>query len=379
MDKFAQIRAYMEQLHQEKGLPGCAVAVYRHGKPVYSTCVGYADRAHTRPTAENDLYFLYSCSKPITVTAAMQQVEQGKMDLDDPVCRYLPEYAEAYYMRDGQPVPVGDTMRLRHLFTMSAGLTYDLNTDAIRAVREQTGNAATARQMAAAFIREPLSFPPGQQFQYSLCHDVLAAVVEVVSGQHFGEYLQEHIFRPLGMTDTGFFPTPEQYSRIADQYAVDTKQQIAPIAKENVALQLSARYESGGAGLVSSLTDYGRFAAAMSCGGQAADGTRLLRPETVDLMRTQQIGSCGMPNSFSCSSGAGYSYGLGVRTLIDRSAGQRSSLGEFGWDGIAGSYILMDPTPQVAIVYTQHVLGWPSRFGAIHIPLRDMTYEALGL
>ncbi len=379
MGDFSQLHAYLEQLHREKGVPGCAVAVYRHGEPVYSACVGYADRAQTRPTAESDLYFLYSCSKPITVTAAMQLVEQGKMDLDDPVCRYLPEYAAAYYLQDGQPVAVGDTMRLRHLFTMSAGLTYSLNTEAIRAVRKQTGNAATTRQMVAAFIREPLSFPPGQQFQYSLCHDVLAAVVEVVSGLRFGDYLQEHIFRPLGMTDTGFFPTPAQYARIADQYTVNNEKQIVPVAKQNAGFQLSAQYESGGAGLVSSLTDYGRFAAAMACGGQAANGARLLRPETVDQMRTQQMNSYVMHNTFSCAAGAGYGYGLGVRTLIDRSAGQRSCLGEFGWDGAAGSYILMDPTPQVAIVYTQHVLNWPSRFGAMHIPVRDLTYEALGL
>ena len=97
------------------------------------------------------------------------------------------------------------------------------------------------------------------------------------------------------------------------------------------------------------------------------------------MMRTQQMGGYVMNNNFSCAAGQGYGYGLGVRTLVDRSAGQRSSLGEFGWDGAAGSYILMDPAPQVAIVYTQHVLNWPARFGCIHAPLRDLTYEALNL
>lgn len=379
MADFSPLQAYMEHLHRDMGVPGCYVAVYRHGEPVYRYHSGYADREHTRPVSEDDLYYLYSCTKPITVTAAMQLVEQGKMGLEDPVCRYLPEYADAYYRKDGQPVPVGDTMTLRHLFTMSAGLTYDRDTEAIAAVKRQYGEAATTRQLVAAFAKQPLVFAPGERFQYSLCHDVLAAVVEVVSGQRFGEYLQAHIFRPLGMTDTGFVLSPDQYARMADQYVIDGEKQVVPVEKRNAGFQLSEQYESGGAGLFSSAADYGRFAAAMACGGVAADGTRILRAETVDMMRTQQMGGYVMNNNFSCSAGQGYGYGLGVRTLVDRSAGQRSSLGEFGWDGAAGSYILMDPAPQVAIVYTQHVLNWPARFGSIHAPLRDLTYEALNL
>lgn len=363
---FTALQAYVDALHTQQGVPGCRVIVYYRGEPVYAHTVG-AVQADT-------LYNLYSCTKPVTATAAMQLMERGLLEPDAPVAAYLPEYAEAYVVEDGRRVTVGDTMTVRHLFTMSAGLSYQINTPAVRALQE-TCPDATTRQMVGAFIKEPLTFRPGTRFQYSLCHDVLAAVVEVASGQRFGEYLQGHIFAPLGMTDVGFTPTEEQLSRMAEQYMIDDNTQVVPVGYKTIGrYRLSTRYESGGAGLFATADSYGRFAAAMSCGGGP-----LLRPETVDLMRTEQLGSYVMDNDFSCAAGAGYGYGLGVRTLVDRRDGQRSSLGEFGWDGAAGAYVLMDPTPQVAIVYTQHVLGWPARFGCMHAPIRDLTYEALGL
>ncbi len=363
---FSALQAYVDALHAKQGVPGCRVIVYHHGKPVYSHTAG--------AVGEDTLYNLYSCTKPVTATAAMQLVEQGSLRLDAPVADYLPEYAEAYVLEDGQRVTVGDLMTVRHLFTMSAGLTYLVNTPAIRALQEACPDATT-RQMVATFVEEPLAFRPGARFNYSLCHDVLAAVVEVASGEGFGAYLQGHIFAPLGMDDIGFFPTEEQLGRLATQYMIDENTQVVPAGYNTIGrYRLSTRYQSGGAGLFATADSYGRFAAAMSCGGGP-----LLRPETVDLLRAEQLGGYVMDNEFSCAAGEGYGYGLGVRTLVDRSAGQRSYLGEFGWDGAAGSYILMDPTPQVAIVYTQHVLGWPARFGCMHAPIRDLTYEALEL
>ena len=367
---FSKLQAYMDDLHR-RNVPGCDVIVYHEGKPVYRYIAG--------DTKENALYNLYSCSKPITATAAMQLVEQGRLGLDDPVSKYIPAYADAFVIEDGEKVVVGDTMTVRHLFTMSAGLTYNMNTPAIRAVREQNPNATT-RQMVEAFVAEPLAFRPGDKFNYSLCHDVLAAVVEAASGESFGDYLQKHIFAPLGMTDIGFSPSKEQTERIADQYRVDgNTKEIIPTDKTVGVFRLSRRYESGGAGLFASAEDYGRFAAAMSLGGVSADGVRILQPETVAMMQTPQLGEYVRNDAFGCAAGPGYGYGLGVRTLVNKNEGQRSSIGEFGWDGAAGSYILMDPAARVAIVYTQHVHNWPALWGCMHAPIRDAVYEALGL
>lgn len=367
---FGKLQAYMDDLHQ-RGVPGCDVIVYHEGEAVYRYIAGNTD--------ENTLYNLYSCSKPITATAAMQLVEQGKLGLDDPVAKYLPAYADAFVVEDGDKVVVGHTMTVRHLFTMSAGLTYNMGTPAICAVREANPNATT-RQMVDAFVAEPLAFRPGEKFQYSLCHDVLAAVVEVASGQTYGEYLQQHIFAPLGITEMGFTPTEEQKQRIADQYVVDNgTKELIQTDKTVGGFRLSGRYESGGAGLFASTADYGRFAAAMSLGGVSADGTRILKAETVAMMQKPQLEEYVRNDAFGCAAGPGYGYGLGVRTLVSRENGQRSHIGEIGWDGAAGSYILMDPDAKVAIVYTQHARNWPARWGCMHAPIRDSVYEALGL
>ena len=400
MADFTALKAYINELHYEKGVPCCDVMVYHKGRLAYRHMAGHADESRTRPEDEHTLYNMYSCTKPITAAAALQLVEQGKLQLDAPVSRYLPEYADAFVMEDGQRVTVGDAMTVRHLFTMSAGLTYNLNTAAIRALREANPQATT-RQMVAAFVQEPLAFRPGGRFNYSLCHDVLAAVVEEVSGLRYGDYLQEHVFTPLGMTDIGFFPTEEQMGRMANQYRGADKQEIARLRaacgdsslpepcgagalvrmNDNTigAFRLTERYESGGAGLFACTEAYGRFVAAMSCGGVSADGTRILRPETVDLMRSEQLSRLVRTDSFGCASGEEYGYGLGVRTLVNTSGGSHSSIGEFGWDGAAGSYVLMDPEKQVGIVYTQHVRNWPALFGRMHLPIRDAAYEGLGL
>lgn len=373
------LREHIDKLHTQDGVPGCGVAVYHHGQPVFSYTTGYADAAQTRPVDEKTLFNLYSCSKPITVAAAMQLVERGLLGLDDPVAKYLPEYAGAYVIEDGQRVTVGDTMTIRHLFTMSAGLTYDLSAPAILALREKDPDAST-RQMVSALIEAPLAFRPGDRFNYSLCHDVLGAVIEVVSGQTFGDYLREHIFTPLGMTDIGFHATAQQLPRFTAQFSSPAGAVPAPTGDDTIgAFRLSKNYESGGAGLFASLETYGRFAAAMACGGVSADGARILRSETVDLIRSPQLDKVVRNDTFGCSGGAGYGYGLGVRTLVRRDGGQRSSIGEFGWDGAAGSYVLMDPAEQVAIVYLQAVFDWGSRFGDMHAAIRDLTYEGLGL
>lgn len=378
MRDFSFLDAYIDQVHQDKQAPACGVIVSRGHEVLHWYGAGMAQKQ--KPITENTLFWLYSCTKPITVVAAMQLVESGKMGLDDLVSRYLPEYADAFLLKNKERYQTKKPMCIRHLFTMSAGLTYDIHTLPIQMLLKKEGPAASTRRVVSAFVQSPLSFEPGTQYQYSLCLDVLAAVVEVVSGQSFGEYLKKHIFIPLGMENTGFWPTADQQLQFADQYTVDTKVHEMKITPCNIGgLRISNSYESGGAGLFSCGGDFARFARAMACGGVGDTGERILRSETIDLMRTPQIGSYVMNNTFSCAAGVGYSYGLGVRVLVDRSAGQRSSLGEFGWDGAAGSYILVDPTTQISIVYMQHTLNWPEWFGLLHAPVRDLSYVALGL
>lgn len=378
MYDFSEIKKYMDFLHNDRGVPGCDVIIYKDGREVYRYMTGEMSKG--KPINRDTLYHLYSCSKPITVTGAMQLVEQGKLSLEDPVCKFLPEYKDAYVEENGEKVFVGESMTIRHLLTMSAGLDYNRETEAILEMRKNRYDTTTTREVVSLFIKDhPLSFRPGERFQYSLCHDVLGAIIEVVSGETLGEYLNKNIFMPLGMKKIGFNPNINEDKDFADKFIIDNNtKEVLPEESGIGAFQISKKFESGGAGLFSTTEDYGKFAAAMSLGGISSNGVRILKSETVDLIRTPQMGSYVMNNQFSCAAGAGYSYGLGMRTMVDNSQGQKSSIGEFGWDGAAGAYILMDPEKKVAIVYTQHILNWPARFGRMHNPIRDAAYTALG-
>ena len=280
-------------------------------------------------------------------------------------------------MKDGQQVAPQNTMTIRHLFTMSAGFDYSRDTKPIREVLSSNPNAGTV-DIINALVRSPLQFEPGTKFLYSMCHDVLAAVVEVASGMRFSQYLQKTIFDPLGMKETKFLPTAADYDRIPAMYIVTEDGLCKPWDKE-CDFRLSPNYESGGAGLYSTVDDYSLFADAMASGGIGITGKQILKPETIDLMRTEQLTNYAMDPQFGCAAGPGYGYGLGVRTLIDKSEGQRSSIGEFGWDGAAGAYVMIDPKYDLSIFFAMHVRGWPRLIGYGHIPIRDLTYEVLGL
>ncbi|MBQ8683146.1 MAG: beta-lactamase family protein [Clostridia bacterium] len=378
MADFSALKAYMDRLPIERDLPAGDIIVYHKGEQVFRYLVGYADGAKTVPLAEDNLYMLYSCSKPITVAAALQMMERGLLGLDDPVMKYLPEYADAYVIEDGEKVVVGHTMTVRHLMTMSAGFDYNVNKPAVVALREQKPDATT-REMVAAFVQEPLQFRPGARWEYSLCLDVLVAVAEVACGQRFGEYLQENIFAPLGAKDITYWPDEEQRSRIAAQYVCTQDKTLKEIGKDTGGFLLSGQYESGGAGLYATNEALGRFVAAMSCGGVAADGTRILQEKSVELMHTEQLKGFLDNPGYGSGAGPNYGYGLGVRTLLNRNNGEPSHVGEFGWDGAAGAYVLMDPDAQVGIAYCQHTKAWPFMYWGIHNEMRDLVYAALGV
>ncbi len=366
---FQKLEEYIStHLCCENALHGCEIQISQNHKLLYQKQFGDADANH---------YLLYSCTKPMTVAGAMRLVERGMLELDAPVYRYLPFFKEVFLEKDGKQIDTQKPITVRHLLTMSAGFDYDFEKKPIKALFDGTKGHISTVEFAKAAVQSPLLFEPGERFQYSICHDLLGAVIEAVSGMRFAEYQKQEITDPLEMYNTGFLVHQTANWRIAPlyQYNNDTRQldKLDYIFRHG----LYDRYESGGAGMVSTLADYATFADAMSCGGTAKNGYQLLRPETIDLIRTEQLGTFTLNNQFSCAAGEGYSYGLGVRTLVSRAGGQKSPIGEFGWDGAAGSYILMDPQNKLSIVFTTHALNWPSKFGTMHAPIRDLTYDAL--
>lgn len=371
MMSFSELTAYLESLSGRFGIPGCGCAVAVDGKVVYRHFAGFWDEEERIPMTGDETHWIYSATKLFTCTAALQLIEQGKLGLNDPVRRFLPEFGRLTVKHpDGTIHPALETLTIRHLMTMTGGLDYDLERPALRKAMESSREST--RELVAALAEDPLNFEPGSHFLYSLCHDVLGAVIEVVSGHTLADYLDDHIIRPLGMTDTTFHPTEDQLSRLAKQYIhLDARGSHRPMGQEN-RFRLSERYDSGGAGLLSTVDDYIRLLSALSM-----DGGGLLKPETVALMRKPALGATQRSEFCSLRTAvAPYSYGLGVRTLVDND-GIAAPVGEFGWDGAAGAYALVDCTNHVALFYAQQVCQSYITYQNLHPGLRDALYRSL--
>ncbi len=222
--------------------------------------------------------------------------------------------------------------------------------------------------------RSPLAFEPGTGYRYSLCHDVLGALIEVWSGESFGTYMKKNILDVVGMPDT-FFGLPKdkvRLSRMAALYTFDENKKPQRRALECPFI-LSEEYESGGAGLCSSTEDYALFLDAIACGGVCKNGNRLLKPETVAMMRTPCLND-EQYRTFSVVR-KGYNYGLGVRVHVDNTiSGSLSPLGEFGWDGAAGAFSMVDPHNKISLTYFQQIHAWDV---ALQNGLRNALYQDL--
>lgn len=375
---FAPLRKYLSGLI-DKGVPGLETAVCLDHEVLFHECMGYSDYARTVKAAPSDRYWMYSCTKPVLAASGMKCIEDGLFDLDDPVGKYLPAFNGAFVLRDGKKCLPEKPMLIRHLFTMTAGLDYNKQRGGIPRVLNETHRTATTVQVAEAMAEEALSFEPGAMFQYSLCHDVLGAVIEKVSGMSLRDYMKENIFEPLGMENTDFWTSDEMPEHLAAQYIFNPQSaKLEEFTLKNDFV-ISENYFSGGAGLLSNCMDYLKFTDAMSCGGENGKGVRILKPETIDLMRSEQIPEYRAEGSFTCTCGPDYGYGLGVRTRIAFNHGERSSIGEFGWDGAAGADMTMDPEHRLSVMFMTHIRNWPSMLGPVHLQLRDVLYPLLKL
>ena len=345
----------------EKGIPGCAVIVYKDGKEVYSGQAGYHDKEKGILYSVDSLINLYSTTKLITCVSALQLYEQGKFTLNEPVSKYLPEFSEMTVKTKDEKgnqkiVPAKNQILIKHLFTMTAGFNYDVFAEDItNRVKELGGNFPT-REICTVLSKRPLDFEPGTHWSYSLCHDVIGALVEVISGEDFESYVQKNILKPLGMNDTTFVRSEELYNKMARQYKFNDEKNIAEeISKENVLIP-GKGYYSGGAGLISNATDYIKFAVALANNGLGLNGYRVISKATISLMKENFLDEQCMKDIGTWSQIAGYGYGLGVRTLVDRQeGGLNAPLGEFGWSGMAGTYVVIDTENNLAVFYSQQM------------------------
>lgn len=371
----------LDILLDNSGYPALDLAVRHEGRPVYRRVAGFKDARKTVPMPQNCLFKLYSASKVITNTAVMQLIERGQIDLDDKVEKYLPAFADMT-VKDGDTVrPAKNKITIRLLQCMSAGLNYEF-TPALGGVLVRTQGKATTRELVDAIASSPLDYEPGTHFKYSLAHDVLGAVIEAVTGLRFGEYLQRNIYSPLGMTDTSFRPSRAQRARLTQQYQtreIKGRETYRPIPMKHPLIDASSNVESGGGGIYSTADDYILFADALCNEGLGKNGARILQPESVRLMKQNQLDEARLAD-FALLNKRGYGYGLGVRTMMDPSScGARSPVGEFGWDGAAGAYVLIDTVNRLAVFMGLQVLGNDRAFREFHPAVRDTVYEMLRL
>lgn len=340
---------------------GYNVLIRKDGEQIAYAEAGYANIAEKKPIARDSIFRLYSQSKPITSAAVMILIQRGLLDLFDPIETFLPGFADAKVVQaDGTIKPAARGVNVQDLLNMQAGLAYP---DADRAgqyvaelfIKNQEliaqGGGMTTVELANAMGALPLTFEPGSSFRYSTCADILGAVVEVVSGKPFAQFLKDELFEPLGMEDTGFWVPAEKQDRFVTAYKrVDGG--LTEYHQQHLCVGIYDRepaFASGGAGLVSTLDDYARFAEMLLRGGEL-DGERILHPATVAWMTKPQL----LLDNF-WGSLPGHGYGKLMRVCVDpgRAPGI-ARLGEYGWDGWLGTYFANFPAEHLTIQLCQN-------------------------
>jgi CubicO group peptidase (beta-lactamase class C family) len=364
---------------------GAVTLLARNGKIVDWQAYGYRDIAHREPMPPDAIFRIYSMSKTVTAVAVLTLMEEGKLSLEDPIGKYLPELA-------GQRVFVGGTadeprtqaagtpVTIRHLLTHTPGYAvYGRDTDPVNVIfnRADVGSSPDLKEYVRRLGRLPLAHEPGREFHYDgVPIQVLGRLVEVLSGMPFDRYLQERIFAPLRMADTGFEVPANKRHRIADMTTTDADGKLVLARAVPPPGERMNSFLSGAGGLYSTAPDYARFAQMLLNGGQL-DGARILGRKTVELMRQNHLSQLSLPIA---GLNPGETFGLGGSVLLDvASRGRFGSPGQYGWSGAGGTYYTIDPQEKlVAILMTQHLpQGLPHDPPKLSVTFYNLVYQSL--
>lgn len=353
------------QAEIDKGfINGGSALVMQDGKELYFNALGYADKEKGIPMKRDTIIRLFSMSKPITAAATMILAERGDIDLWDPVSKYLPCFAnQKVWGWDGKLAPVQRDSTIWDMLNMTSGIPYpDMNHEPGRQMntlfhelieRRRNGERVDTQECLRRIAEIPLCFQPGEKWMYGLSADVLGGVIEAVSGMTYGEFLKKELFEPLEMKDTGFFVPEGKQDRFAQIYQWDEKDSVlVPFEDSHLGEYYGedVAFESGGAGMVSTLDDYSHFATMMAKKG-VYNGKRILGEKTVEFMAQDRL-SVEQKQDFIWDSVKGYGYGCLMRVLVDQgAAGTVAPLGEFGWDGWTGNYVVFDPKDNMFLLF----------------------------
>ena len=366
--KFGFSSQRLERLHRQiasfvdEGKHGSiSVLLLRRGEVADFFAVGFRDREQGKPMQGDTIVRIYSLTKIITSVAALTLIEEGKLGLKHPIKDYLPEFSDPKIFVGGtaqhrELIPAKEAITVHHLFTHTSGFTYGDSGEPIDELYETSGleNVDSLADLVSGLATLPLRTEPGAVYEYGFSTDILARVVEVVSGQPFDLFLQERILDPLGMTDTGFSVDQSKLDRLAKVYEHGTNGQLQPVQSfEFEAVEGRKKFPMGGSGLFSTIEDYSRFAQ-MLCNGGELNGVRILGRKTFEQMTVDHLPGIPVMNRTYTE---GYGFGLGVAVRINNGlAGTLGTLGSFGWSGKATTLCVMDPTEElVMLVFTQHL------------------------
>jgi CubicO group peptidase (beta-lactamase class C family) len=378
-------------------LSGWLLAVSRHGKVVHVSHYGQRDKEAGLEVTPDTLWRIYSMTKPITSVAAMMLYEEGRLELTDPVSKFIPAFKDMRVFTGGSDqrpvtVPATEPVRVHHLLTHTSGLTYGFHrTHPVDAMYRASGfdldnrPSTTLEQACDQWASMPLLFQPGTEWNYSVATDVLGRVVEVASGQRLDEFFAQRVLGPLGMTDTAFYARPDDLPRLAALYGRGLDGKASRMDGLGAAAQKEPVMLSGGGGLVSTAADYHRFMQMLlpreaSPAGEL-EGVRLLSPRTVAYMTrnhlpgNQDLAHFGRPlNAESPQVGTGF--GLGFAVTLDPVPGKVvCSEGELSWGGAASTAFWLDPAEELTVSFFTQLI--PSSAHPIRSQLRQLVYQAL--
>ncbi|MFC5992635.1 serine hydrolase domain-containing protein [Pseudonocardia hispaniensis] len=391
-DRLARIDTHFQRYVDDGRLAGWSIALARRGRLAHVSHYGRRDLETGLPVDGDTLWRIYSMTKPVTSVAALMLYERGALELTDPVSRYIPSFADLRVYQAGSAlkpatVPAVEPVRIWHLLTHTAGLTYGFHhahpVDEMYRAKGFEFAAPRGMDLAAAcdaWAALPLLFQPGAEWNYSVATDVLGRVVEVASGQSLDEFFAEHIFGPLDMTETGFAVPPEDLDRLAALYTPNPTGGLIRNTSLGEAITRPPSMLSGGGGLVSTLHDYHRFTQMLAGGGQLNGerllGTRTLRYATRNhLPGNADLDAFGRPISAE-SAFAGIGFGLGFSVVVDELAGKvLTSPGEFAWGGLASTSFYVDPVEDLTVVFMTQLL--PSSTYPIRPQLRALVAQAV--
>ena len=409
--RLERVTEWLETQVASERLAGLSVLIGRHGEVAYFETAGQADRESARAFSKDTIVRIYSMTKPITTVAAMMLYERGCFQLDDPIAKYLPEFANPRVWVGSNAgiedtVAVARPMTVHHLMTHTSGLTYSFFQSNVvdAAYRKEKldfpGGPGTLEEQISRLARIPLICQPGSAWNYSVATDVLGRLVEIWSGQSLDKFFHEQIFQPLDMVDTGFYVKADNHSRFAANYVPLTGGDLSNVGRirpddsleekpgglklleavQDSPFGLPTRLFSGGGGLTASMRDYTRFCQMLMNRGEL-DGARLLGPKTVEYMRrnhlpdNKDMAAMGQP-VWSESSYDGIGFGLGFAVVLDPvKAKAITSPGEHHWGGAASTFFWLDPEEDLfTVLFTQLM---PSSTYPLRRELRGRVYQAL--